>query len=180
MANRLPWRKQAGFGEETFEASGGTCVLKPLFVGVNKIHEGLNVVAVSEAGGFFPRLEARLHFGIILFGIVEHPFAMGGFDGIGLLNVFQHPIADFAVGDGVLDHVDELLRINTGGFEPAAIKAFAEVGLIIGVQLAGEMKADFVNETGQVHPAAHGFARTTGINDVAHWGDDLGLHRRCQ
>ena len=39
------------------------------------------------------------------------------------------------------------------------------------MQLAGQVEADFVNQARQVHPAAHGFTRAAGIDDVAHAGN---------
>jgi pyruvate/2-oxoglutarate dehydrogenase complex dihydrolipoamide dehydrogenase (E3) component len=55
-----------------------------------------------------------------------------------------------------------------GGFEPHAIKTFAEIFLIIGVQFAREVQADFVKVSRQVVPTVHCFARAARINDIAH------------
>ena len=53
-------------------------------------------------------------------------------------------------GDTLIVHLrmtGHLFVRDASGFEPAAIEAFAEVRLVIGMQFAREMQADFVNVT---------------------------------
>jgi pyruvate/2-oxoglutarate dehydrogenase complex dihydrolipoamide dehydrogenase (E3) component len=57
---------------------------------------------------------------------------------------------------------------DTDVFEPHGIETFAKIFLIIGVQFACEVQADFVNVTRQIRPAVHRFARAARINDIAH------------
>ena len=93
---------------------------------------------------------------------------MSGLFGGGLFHVLPHPIANLAVGDGFFHHFDHLFVRDAGVFEPHAVKALAEIFLVIGVQFAGKVQADFVKVTRQVAPAVHRFARAARVNDVAH------------
>ena len=52
--------------------------------------------------------------------------------------------------------------------EPDAVKALGEILLIVGVKFSREMQPDLVDKSRKIDPAAHGFARTAGINDIIH------------
>src|SRR6266850_4320953 len=54
--------------------------LKPLLIRVNEVHESLDVSTIGKASRLFAHLEPGLHFRVIFFRIVEHTFAVGGFD----------------------------------------------------------------------------------------------------
>jgi pyruvate/2-oxoglutarate dehydrogenase complex dihydrolipoamide dehydrogenase (E3) component len=82
--------------------------------------------------------------------------------------VLAHPVANLTVVYGLFHDVNHLFVGNAGTFEPHAVEAFAEILLIIGMQFARQVQADFVNITWQVHPAIHGFARAARVNSVAH------------
>jgi hypothetical protein len=85
-----------------------------------------------------------------------------------MFHVLVNPVAHFAVGDGLFDHLQHLLMRDSGGFEPATIKTFSEIRLVVRMQSARVVQADFVHVTRQVRPAIHRFTRTAGINDFAH------------
>src|SRR5262245_54430318 len=88
---------------------------------------------------------------------------------VALLHILAHPIRHFAVAYCVLHDFDELLLLESGDFKPAPVETFAEVGLVIGMQLACEVKTNLIDVTRQMHPAAHRFARAARINNlIAH------------
>jgi len=57
---------------------------------------------------------------------------------------------------------------DTRIFQPQGIETFAQVFLVVGMQFARQVQADFVNITRQVAPAGHRFPGTAGINQIAH------------
>ena len=65
--------------------------LDSLLVGVNEVHKALDVIALRQPGLFLAHLQPRLHLGIVLPGIVQHPLPMGGFDRIRLLHILAAP-----------------------------------------------------------------------------------------
>jgi len=140
----------------------------PLLVAVEHVHEALDVVAVAEAGLLFAEFQAGDGAGIVRERAAQDIRPVGGFLGGGALDVLPHPVADLAVGQGFFHDGDELFMRHAGGLEPEAVKGFAEVFLVIGMQLAGEVQADLVHIARQVMPAVHGFARAAGIDGVAH------------
>jgi hypothetical protein len=162
--------------------SGGDAYLlsNPLFVGVDEVDKRLDVFAMSKAGLFFPHFEPRLHFGVALFWITQHRFSMSRFHRVGLFHMAHHPIADLTIANSASNNFDELFGIHSGRVQPFAIKPLAEIGLVIGVQFSGQMKTDFIDEPGQVHPATHGFARAPRVGDVAHGRDDWAGKPICQ
>ena len=139
-----------------------------VFVGVYDVNEGADVVAMGRAGFFFAHFQAGLGGGIVGFGTAHHVLAMGGFFGGGLFDVLTDPIADFAVGDGVFHDFNHFVVGEAGGLEPHAIETFAEIFRVIGVELAGEVKTDFINVTGQIHPAVHRLAGAAGAYSFFH------------
>src|SRR4051794_21656731 len=98
---------------------------------------------------------------------------MGGLYGLRLLHIFQNPITDFSIRNCLADHFNESLRLQPSGLEPPAIKALAEVLLVIGMQLARSMQSNLVNKPRQVHPAAHYLARTSRIDIAVHYSTAL-------
>ncbi len=82
------------------------------------------------------------------------------------------PITHFAVADGIGDHGNHLIVGYTGGQEPGTVEAFAKVVLVVGVQFARPLQANFVHVAWQMRPAVHRLAGTAGINDSAHAEDD--------
>ena len=87
---------------------------------------------------------------------------MGLLLGIRLLHVEPDPVANLPIGHGVPHDLDEVLVLHTGRFQPPAVEALAEVGLVVGVEFAREMQPRLVDVTGKVGPAIHRFARTAG------------------
>ncbi len=140
-----------------------------LFIGIDEIDHGADVIAMVEAGLFLAHLQAG--FDLVVFGAaVQDKVIKGAFFGIGPFDVLADPIADLAVGDALADDFDEGAGFNTGGFKPGAVEAFGKIIAVVGVELAGQVEADFVDETGQVNPAIHHLTRTSGINDISHVG----------
>jgi len=127
----------------------------------------LDVVAVGQAGLFLAHFQARLD-GVVVAPAIEEEIGEGFFLRVGLLDIGGEPIGNLAVGDRVLDNFDEGLGGNAGGLEPGAIKAVGEILLVIRVQFAGQMKADFINEAGEISPARHRFARAARVNQSFH------------
>ena len=142
--------------------------LKSVFVRVYNVNERPNVVALARAGLFFAHFEARLAFDIVGFGTVHHVVTMGGFFGGSPLDVLTDPIADLAVGDGVFHNFNHFGVRQAGGLEPLAIETLAKIFRVIGVQLAGEVKTDFINVSGQIHPAVHRLAGAAGAYSFFH------------
>lgn len=122
---------------------------------------------MSQAGFFLAQFEAR-GGGFVVATAVEDVIIEGGFFGVALLDVLGDPIGNLAVGDGILDEIDELVGVDAGGFEPKAIKALGEVFLVVGRQLASGVQADFVNKARQMSPAGHAFARAARVYDSIH------------
>ncbi len=100
--------------------------------------------------------------------------------GVGLFDILPDPIGDLALGEGILDDGDEWLGGDAGGLEPLAVEALGEILLVIEVEFAGEVQADFIHKTREIDPAAHGFARAARINDFAHAKDNRASARICQ
>ena len=63
---------------------------------------------------------------------------------------------------------DEHLGRDAGRLEPPAVEALGKILLVIGVQFASQMQADFIDEPGQINPARHHFARTARVNNFCH------------
>jgi len=57
---------------------------------------------------------------------------------------------------------------DPGGLEPHAVKPFAEIFLVVSMQFAGKVQADFVDVPGQIAPAVHDLAWTARIDNLAH------------
>src|SRR5437867_8622762 len=119
--------------------------LKPFLIRIDEIDEALNLVTTSHACVFLAHLQSGLHLGIVFFGIIEHPFTMRLFDLLWLFEVLRNPIANLAISDALADHFDQLLGLRSSRFEPQSIEPFAKIGLIIRMQLAGQMEPDLVN-----------------------------------
>ncbi len=119
-------------------------------------------------GGGLALLQALLHGGIVGGRIGEHGLGVLRLLLGGRAHVHPHPIGDLAVGDGVADDLEHLFVGDAGRLEPLAVESLAEVGLVIRVQPAGQVKADLVDIPRQVHPAAHGFAGAPRIDEVVH------------
>ena len=75
---------------------------------------------------------------------------------------------DFFVAAAVFHAVNQVIVIGPQKAHATLVEALAEICLVITMQFACQMEPDFINESRQVHPAAHRFARTARINDVAH------------
>ena len=99
---------------------------------------------------------------------MQHPFPVCRFHRFGFLHVLQHPVGHLTINDRSFHNLYELLVGQASGFQPPAVESLAQIVLIILVQLAGQMQADFIDVPRQVHPAAHGLARTARIKDVGH------------
>ena len=99
-------------------------------VGVNEIHEGLDVVAVAEAGLDLPRAQPFPEGGVVFFpSPVEQPLVEGLFLVVGLLHMLPHPVRYLSVRDGIPDHGDEILGGDASGLEPFGGEAYVgEVG----------------------------------------------------
>lgn len=93
---------------------------------------------MREAGLFLAHLEAGAGGGIVGQRAAQDILPVGFLFSRSLLHILAHPVADFAVGDGVFHDVDKLLLAQAGGFEPEPVETFAEVFLVIGVEFAGE------------------------------------------
>ena len=64
----------------------------------------------------------------------------------------------------------ERVIVDTEKVHAAAVKAGAEVGHIIGRQLAGGVKADFVEHTAEINQPADFDVRTAETGNVGHKG----------
>ena len=95
--------------------------LNPLFVRVNEVHEGFDVVAVGDSGLFLAHLEALGDFAA-LGAAVEDEIAERGLFRVGFFDVLGDPIGDLAVGDGVFDDFDELFGVTPAALSHAPSK----------------------------------------------------------
>lgn len=71
--------------------------LDPLFIRIDEINKGLDVVAVRHPGLFLSHFQAGLHFGVVFSWVIQHPVAVRGFHSFRLLHVLTDPIANLAV-----------------------------------------------------------------------------------
>ena len=145
-------------------------VLNPLFIRVEHVHETFYIVALADAGLLFAHLQASHRAGIGCQWPAQNIVPVGVFFRLGFFDVLPHPITDLAIRDGLFHDLHKLFMRHAGGLEPESVKRFSQIFLIIHMQFAGEVQADFINVAGQVMPAVHGFARASGINKFTHAG----------
>ena len=139
-----------------------------LFIRVNEIHKGPDVVAVRQAGLLLSHFQPRVT-GIVGGGWVgKHPLGMSTFLRIGSPDIAVHPVGHLAIRDRALDHFDQLLMAQPGGLEPALVESFAQIGLVIRMKPPGQVQPDLVDVTGQMRPSAHGLTGASRIDHLTH------------
>jgi hypothetical protein len=169
---KIPARVAASFGICALIQRVPLCrsPLNPLFVSVNVVNESREVGPVTEIGLFLALVEACLARGIVGEWTTENFSPMRGFFFGRFFNVFADPVTNFTVGDGVFDDLHKLFVGDPSELEPSAVETFSEIAGVIGVQLASEVEADFIDVAGEKMPAIHRFSGTARINNMVHSG----------
>lgn len=142
--------------------------LKTLFVGVVEIHECAHIIAVAEIEFLLALLEPLLRRGVISGWAIQRGLGMRAFFRSGFFYMGADPIANLSVNERIFYYFNHLLVSHPGSLEPHRVKTFPEIRVVIRMQFAGQMQADFIHVTRQVHPAIHDFARTARVNNIAH------------